>query len=54
MSLEPNPQPHNQSHIQSSSSGLGSLPAKSTEMKSPMDKFVDYIKATYKQEIEVS
>ena len=54
MLLEPNPQPHNQSHIQSSSSGLGRNPAKSTEMRSPMDKFVHYIKATYKQEIEVS
>ena len=53
--LEPNPQPHNQSHIQSSSSGLGRFPAKSTEMKSPMDKYIHYVKATYKQcEIEKS
>ena len=53
--LEPNPQPHNQSRIQSSSSGLVRFPAKSTEMKSPMDSFIYYIKATYKQcEIEKS
>ena len=53
--LEPNTQPHNQSHIQSSSSGLVGIPVKSTEMKSPMDKYIHYIKATYKQcEIEKS
>ena len=53
--LEPNTQPHNQSHIQSSSSGLVRFPAKSTEMKSPMDKYIHYVKATYKQcEIEKS
>ena len=45
--LEPNPQPHNQSHIQRSSSGLGRL--------SSMERFVHYVKATYKQcEIEKS
>ena len=49
----PTRQPHNQSHIQSSSSGLVRFPAESTEMKSPMDKFVHYIEVTYQQcEIE--
>ena len=49
------PNPNNPRNIQSSSSGLVRFSAKHTEMKLPMDKYIHYIKATYKQcEIEKS
>ena len=36
---------------QTNSSGLGSLPAKTTGVKSPMDQYIDYVKNLYQQSV---
>ena len=50
--VRPNTEPLSTYHqSQTSSSGLGSLPAKTTVVKSPMDQYIDYVKDTYRQSV---
>ena len=50
--VRPNTEPLSTYHqSQTSSSGLGSLPTKTTGVKSPMDQYIDYVKDTYRQSV---
>ena len=50
--VKPNTEPLSTYHqSQTSSSGLGSLPAKTIGVKSPMDLYIDYVKDTYRQSV---
>ena len=50
--VRPNAEPQSTDYqSQTSSSGLGSLPAKTTGVKSPMDQYIDYVKEIYRQSV---
>ena len=50
--VRPNTEPRSADYqSQTSSSGLGSLPTKTTGVKSPMDQYIDYVKEIYRQSV---